>query len=144
MPDRPVRAIVEHQKPLTLPAKTTVSKAARAMRQTRASAVMVVDHARLVGIFTERDALFRVLAEGRDPQTTLLAEVMTANPHTVHPDQSFRYALVLMYEHGFRHVPVVEDGKPIGIVCASDALNPELVECASDLDAREHIREILM
>ena len=144
MPNRPVRAIVEHQKPLTFPAKTTVSKAARAMRQTRASAVMVVDHARLVGIFTERDALFRVLAEGRDPQTTLLAEVMTANPHTVHPDQPFRYALVLMYEHGFRHVPVVEDGKPIGIVCASDALNPELVECASDLDAREHIREILM
>ena len=144
MSDRPVRAIVEHQKPFTLPAKTTVSKAARAMRQSRASAVMVVDHARLVGIFTERDALFRVLAEGRDPQTTLLAEVMTANPHTVHPDQPFRYALVLMYEHGFRHVPVVEDGKPIGIVCASDALNPELVECASDLDAREHIREILM
>jgi CBS domain-containing protein len=104
---------------------------------------MVVDGASLVGIFTERDALFRVLAQGRDPQTTHFADVMTPNPQTIDPDRSFRYALILMYEHGFRHLPVVEDGKPIGMVCATDALNPELHEVASDLDVREHIREII-
>ena len=143
MSDRPVRAIVATQKLFTLPPKITVSKAAQLMNQNKASAAMVVEDAGLVGIFTERDALFRVLAEGRDPQTTQIADVMTPDPQTIDPDKSFRYALILMYEHGFRHLPVVEDGKPIGMVSATDALNPELQESASDLGVREHIREII-
>jgi len=143
MPERPVKTIVASQKPFTLPAQTTVSEAARLMTQRNASAAMVLEGAGLVGIFTERDALFRVLAQGRDPQTTHLADVMTPNPQTIDSDKSFRYALILMYERGFRHLPVVENGKPIGMVCATDALNPELQEVASDLDVREHIREII-
>jgi CBS domain-containing protein len=143
VPDRPVRAIVASQKLFTLPAKTTISEAARLMSQRQASAAMVVEGASLVGIFTERDALFRVLAEGRDPQTTQLADVMTPNPQTIDPHKSFRYALILMYERGFRHVPVVEDGKPIGLVSATDALNPELQEVASDLGIREHTWEVI-
>jgi CBS domain-containing protein len=143
MPDRPVKAIVASQELFTLPAKTTVTEAARLMNQHKASAAMVVEGAGLVGIFTERDALFRVLAERRDPQTTQLADVMTPDPQTIDPDTSFRYALILMYERGFRHLPVVQDGKPIGIVSATDALNPELQEVASDLGVREHIREVI-
>jgi CBS domain-containing protein len=143
VPDRPVKAIVASRKPFTLPTKTTITEAARLMNQHKASAAMVVEGAGLVGIFTERDALFRVLAEGRDPQTTQLADVMTRDPQTIDSDQSFRYALILMYERGFRHLPVVEDGKPIGLVCATDALNPELQEVAADLGIREHTWEVI-
>lgn len=143
MPQRTIRSIIENQKIITLPAETTVSEAARVMKQNKIGAVLVLQEGRLAGIFTERDALFRVLAEERNPQTTRLAEVMTPNPQTIHPDKPFGHALHMMYESGFRHVPVVEDGKPIGIVSARDALNPELRQFVSELDTREHIGEIL-
>lgn len=143
MSHRSVRSIVENQKILTSPANTTVSEAARLIKQSSVGAVMVVEDGRLVGIFTERDALYRVLAEGRDAHTTRLAEVMTPNPQTIHPDKPFGHALHMMYENGFRHVPVVEDGKPLGMVSARDALGLELEEFESELVSREHIREIL-
>ncbi len=101
---------------------------------------MVVDQESLVGIFTERDALFRVIARGLDPATTRLAEVMTAKPQTVGPDASYGYALVMMQESGFRHAPVVENGKPIGIVSSRSAMDPELEEFVSEANRREHIR----
>lgn len=58
-------------------------------------------------------------------------------------DRPFGHALHLMYEGGFRHVPVVERGRPIGMISARDALGPELQEFASELETREHIEEIL-
>ena len=143
MPQRPVRALTKKQKILTLPAKTSVSEAALKMKQTKVGAAMVVEHGKLVGIFTERDALIRVLADGRDPRTTHVADVMTANPKTIHPDKPFGLALLMMYEGGFRHVPVVEDGRPIGMVSARDALGPELRDFQSELQRLEHIGEIL-
>lgn len=144
MPYRTLRKIVEHQKILTAaPAKTTVSEAARVMKQTRVGALLVVEHGRLVGIFTERDALFRVLAEGLNPDVTPLSEVMTSDPLTVHPDKPFVHALHMMYENGFRHVPVAENGRPLGMVSARDALALEAEEFEVALHRREHLREIL-
>lgn len=143
MPHRPIRTIIENQTILTAPSAMTVSDAARLMRQNKTGALLVCDKTRLVGVFTERDALFRVTAEERDPRTTSLAEVMTPNPQTIHPDKPLGHALHMMYEGGFRNVPVVEDGKPIGMVSARDALGPELKELVSELDDREHIAEIL-
>jgi CBS domain-containing protein len=113
------------------------------MRTKRIGALLVVDKNRLTGIFTERDALFRVIAEGRAPEKTRLAEVMTQNPRTITPDRPFGHALHLMHEGEFRHVPVVENGRPLGMVSARDALGPELAQFASDLDQRAHIGEIL-
>ncbi|MBI4192648.1 MAG: CBS domain-containing protein [Betaproteobacteria bacterium] len=123
---RPIRMIIEDQEPLTTPAKTTVVEAARLMKQNEVGAVMVVEDGKLVGIFTERDALYKVIAEDRIARTTRLAEVMTRNPRTIHPDKPFGDALHLMHVSGFRHVPVVEDGRPIGMVSARDAFAPEL------------------
>jgi len=143
MPQRPVRAIIAKQKILTAPSTTTVWEAARMMKKRKVGAVMVVDHAQLVGIFTERDALFRVVAEGLDAKTTRLAEVMTPHPHTIEADKPFGHALHLMFESGFRHVPVVEGGKPIGMVSARDALGPELQQFESELQRRQRIGEIL-
>lgn len=143
MPHRAIRQIIENQRILTAPAHTTVGEAARLMKQRKVGAVMVVEQGRLVGIFTERDALFRVLAEGYDARTTRLSEVMTPGPQTITPDKPLGHALHMMYEGGFRHVPVVENGQPVGIVSARDALGAELVEFESDLLRRQHIGEIL-
>jgi signal-transduction protein with cAMP-binding, CBS, and nucleotidyltransferase domain len=144
MPERLIRRIIEHQQILAAPARTTVSEAAQLMQSGHVGAMMVVDtHGHLAGIFTERDALFRVLAAGRDPATTKVSEVMTKKPQSIHPDKPVGHALHMMYENGFRHVPVVEGGRPIGMISARDALGPELNEFESDVQRRERIGEIL-
>ena len=144
MPHRPVREVIANQSILTAPAGISVSEAAARMKETRVGAVMVVEtDGALVGIFTERDALFRVLATGLDPKTTPIAEVMTPHPQTIAPDRPFGHALHMMYECGFRHVPVVDAGRPIGMVSARDALGPELAVFQAEVQQREHIEEIL-
>src|SRR5688500_15998986 len=136
--DRPVRSIIEDQPPVTATADMTVAAASRLMKHKRVGAILVVEEGRLAGIFTERDALFRVIAEGRSPEMTTLAEVMTENPRTIAPDRPFGHALHLMYEGEFRHVPVVENGRPLGMVSARDALGPDLQPFVCDWDERTH------
>ena len=131
---------MERKKVLKAPPQTTVSKAAKLMAKKNVGAVMIVKEERLIGIFTERDAVFRVIAKGLDADTTALADVMTSAPKTVDPDKSFGYALLMMHENGFRHVPVIEDGKPIGIVSARNALDPDMEEFISEAQRRKHIR----
>ena len=143
MPQRLVRSIIESQTLVTAPADATVADAARLMQRHRVGALLVVEGKRLTGIFTERDALFRVIAEGRDPQATLVRDVMTHDPQTIAPDRPFGHALHLMFEGGFRHVPVIENGQPVGVVSARDALGAEVKEFVSDLETRERIGEIL-
>ena len=135
-----VRSVMRKQNFLTAPPETTVSNAAMLMARKNVGAVMVVDDEKLVGIFTERDAVFRVIAQGRDAQTTRLAEVMTTSPQTVDPDKLYGYALLMMQENGFRHAPVIENGKPIGIVSSRNALDPELEEFVSETQRRANIR----
>lgn len=144
MPQRPIREVLKDQKIVTTVAKTNVREAARMMKKANVGAVMVVDaDGHLAGIFTERDAVFRLIAEGRDPAHTHLADVMTAHPQTVSPDRPFHYALMMMFENGFRHVPVVENGRPVGMVSARDALAPELRDLESEVERRKRIGEIL-
>ena len=143
MPNRSVRDVIANRKPFTAPGRTTIASAAQLMKEHDVGALMVVERGRLTGIFTERDALFRVLAEGRDPATTHIADVMTTKPRTIDPDKAIGHALLMMYDGGFRHVPVVEDGKPLGMISARDALGPELQEFDSELEHREHIGEVL-
>jgi CBS domain-containing protein len=143
MSHRLIRDAIGARKPFVAAAKTTVADAARLMKKHDVGALMIVDAGRLTGIFTERDALFRVIAEARDPRTTAVAEVMTSKPQTIAPDKAVGHALLMMYEGGFRHVPVVENGKPVGMVSARDALGPELEEFQAELLQREHLREII-
>ncbi|MDO8596046.1 MAG: CBS domain-containing protein [Sulfuricaulis sp.] len=139
----PIRTIIEDQEPLTAPAKTTVGEAARLMKQSRVGAVMVVEGGKLVGIFTERDALFNVIANGLDAQTTRLAEVMTLDPRTIHPDRPLGDALQLMHVSGFRHVPVVENGRPVGMVSARDAFGEELENFIYELLRQKQIKDLV-
>jgi len=135
-----IRSVMERKKLLTAAPGTTVSEAAKLMAKKNVGAIMIVDDERLVGIFTERDALVRVIAKGRDTQTTQLSDVMTAEPQTLDPDKTFGYALLMMHENGFRHVPVIENGKPIGIVSSRNALDPDLEEFVAEAQRRKHIR----
>ena len=137
MPIRSLRTIVAKQAPVTAPKSVTVLEAARTMQQHNVGALLVVDGTRLVGIFTERDALFRVLAEGRNPQTTRLAEVMTSQPQTIHPDEPFLHALRVMHKGRFRHLPVVEFDRPLGMVSVRDALDDDLYDLHASLEQQE-------
>lgn len=138
---RSLRSIVAGQPPATAPKSATVFDAASRMKEQGKGALLVVDGSRLIGIFTERDALFKVIAAGRDPATTMLAEVMTPQPQTMHPDEPFVKALRIMHKHGFRHLPVVEHGRPLGVVSARDALDDDLYELRVELAQRGDERD---
>ena len=121
---------------------TSVFKAATLMADRNVGAVMVVEGETLVGIFTERDVVFRVVARGLDPATTPVVRVMTPAPQTTAPDVPFGSALAVMHEKGFRHMPVLEDGKPIGIVSARSAMDPEMEDFTAEARRREHYRSL--
>ncbi len=132
-----VKTVMERKKLLSAPPETTVSKAARLMARRKVGAVMVVEHQHLIGIFTERDALYSVIARDLDTKATTLADVMTPDPVTIGPEKSFGYALLVIYENGFRHLPVVKDGQVVGIVSARNALDPDLEEFVAESQRRE-------
>lgn len=134
-----IKSVMERKKVLISPPDTSVSEAAKMMAKKNVGAVMVVEDKRLVGIFTERDAVFRVIAKGRDAKTTRLAEVMTADPRTAGPNDSYGRALLMMHENGFRHVPVIENGELLGIVSSRNALDPDMEEFVSEAQRRKHL-----
>ena len=142
MTERTVRQIIEGHQPVTAPANTTVQEAARLMKEHNIGALMVVDGDKLAGVFTERDGLFRVLAAGLEASTPL-SDVMTANPKTIAPDSPFSTALHTMHEGHFRHLPVVEDGRVIGVISVRDALGPELESFVYEMLRQEQIQEVL-
>ena len=137
MPIRSLRSIIAGQTPVTAVKTETVLAAARQMKARDTGSLLVVDGTRLIGIFTERDVLFRVVAGDRNPATTTLAEVMTPQPQTIHPDESFLRALRIMHEGKFRHLPVVEFDRPLGLVSVRDALDEDLYELRIDLAQRQ-------
>jgi CBS domain-containing protein len=134
-----VKDVIDPAKTVIAPSTITVQAAARRMAEKHAGALMVVDDEHLVGIFTERDIAFRVVAVGRDPRTTSLADVMTPAPVTMGPNQLFGEALHVMHEHGFRHLPIIEGGLPIGIVSARSALDPDLEEFVPEARRRKSL-----
>ena len=136
----PLRKVLESRALVTAQPDMPVQQAAKLMAAHAVGAVLVVDEECLVGIFTERDLAFRVVAAERDVHATTLAEVMTPGPKTAGPDNSFGYALLLMHENGFRHVPVVENGRPIGVVSSRHALDPDMEEFTAESHRREQIQ----
>lgn len=135
-----VGELIESRRLVVASPDTSVLDAARQMRVSHVGAVLVVRGEQLVGIFTERDALNRVMAEGRDPAATRLAEVMTHDPKTVAADETLGYALLVMHEHGFRHLPVLEERRPVGVISARHALDPDLEEFTAEAERRKKIR----
>jgi len=121
MSERHMLDIVRDQKPVTLPPTATVREACKCMSERRVGAVLVTeDGGRLVGIFTGRDAVCRVLAAGKSAARTHLSEVMTPKPQCMPPGRTAIEALRLMQDCGFRHIPITERGRVIGIVSRGD------------------------
>jgi CBS domain-containing protein len=132
---------MERRKFVSVPPTTTVREASNLMAKKQVGAVLVVEGERLVGIFSERDAVFRVIARGLDPAATPLAQVMTPEPKTIKPNNTFGYAMTLMHENGFRHLPVIDEGKVVGIVSARSALDPDLEEFVCEERRRKRFKE---
>ena len=121
MTNRKLAEIVRRQNPVTLPSNATVQEACRLMHKHHIGAMLVTeDGGSLVGVFTGRDAVGRVVAEARDPTTTTLRDVMTPRPDTIAPHALAVHALRAMHDGGYRHLPVVEGGRIIGIVSHGD------------------------
>lgn len=121
MNQRHMSDLIRDQRPVALPPDATVHEAARQMRDRRVGAVLVVDKGRkLLGIFTGRDAVCRMLAEPCDAKTTTLETVMTRQPDCVDPAITAIEALRRMQDGGYRHLPIVDKGKVVGIVSRGD------------------------
>lgn len=109
-------------------ANQSVFDVALAMVERNIGAVPVLRNGLLVGIFSERDLMKRVVAEGRDPRGTYVEEVMTEDPLTVCPEESVETCMVLMRRHGFRHLPICEGKQLRGLVSLRDILLHDLNE----------------
>jgi CBS domain-containing protein len=111
---------IVRRKPVTLPCSATIQEACRLMHEHRIGAILVVDDAgALEGIFTGRDAV-RLIAQGGHSDRTPLHAVMTHHPECMPPTHDAIAALRLMHDGGFRHMPIVEQGRVVGIVSHGD------------------------
>jgi CBS domain-containing protein len=118
----PIYDLVKDRKVCSIEADSSVLEAARYMMEQRIGALPVLRNGELVGIFSERDIMNRVVAVGRLPGSTKVSEVMTANPKAVGIDETVENCMYLMREFGFRHLPIL-DGKELkGLVSSRDIL----------------------
>ena len=120
--------LIKNQETYRADAEQTVLEVAKAMVERNVGAVPVLRNGLLVGIFSERDLMKRVVAEGRDPNMTPLHEVMTNDPMTVSPTEDPCTCMQLMRRHGFRHLLVCEDKQLRGILSLRDLLLHDLDE----------------
>ena len=112
--------LIEGREVVVQPPSATVRQAVMVMTERRIGAVPVVQGRHLIGIFTERDVLTRVIAAGRDVDQTRLEEVMTRRPETVTVECPQLEALDVMIEGKFRHLPVMADGAVVGLISLRD------------------------
>lgn len=106
--------------PVSMPGTASVHEAARAMRDADIGDVIVIEHHQVCGIITDRDIAVRVVAEAKDPATTALADICSHSLLTVKSTDSVEHAVRLMRTHTVRRLPVVEEGKAVGIVSLGD------------------------
>ena len=106
--------------PVSMPGTASVHEAARAMRDADIGDVIVIEHNQVCGIITDRDIAVRIVAEAKDPATTALADICSHSLLTVMSTDSVEHAVRLMRTHAIRRLPVVEEGKAVGIVSLGD------------------------
>lgn len=143
MPNRNLHTIVSNRPLVIANPHMTVLEAAKAMKAKGIGSVLVERDGELAGIFTERDLMNKVVAAGLDVSTTILDQVMTRDVMGLESDKPLSHALHLMHQHGFRHVPVLEKGRPIGMVSSRDALGLEWEQFVREVKIANDIAEIL-
>jgi len=120
--------VVHDQRLLELPPDATIREAAQRMARSNVRSALVTESGKLLGIFTGTDLIGRVVAPGLDPDKTPLSQVMTADPQTISADENAIEALRRMQVGHFRHLPVVEDKKVVGILSRRDFYGYEIDE----------------
>ena len=115
-----VLSLIDGQNTISLPPGTTVRAATKVMAKHKIGAVPVTESGRLIGIFTERDLISRVIAREVNPDATCLSDVMSPDPQTIDAAEAPGKALQMMRDGGFRHLPVMQKGQLLGIVSIRD------------------------
>ena len=137
MPMKIIPDVVNNQKIQCVSGSTTVQEAAKILAKHHIGALFVTKRNRLEGIFTERDLSARIVAQGKDPEKTKVFEVMTENPETVGPDDLAISVLQKMCNRGFRHLPVVDKDKIVGMVSVRDLYASAKSQLEDDLKDRD-------
>lgn len=123
--------------PVALRSGQPLTEAARAMRENGIGAVLVIDDGKLKGLVTDRDIVVRAVADGRDPGQTPVAEVCSPDLVTTAPNDDADAAVRRMREHGVRRIPVVDGGRPVGMLSIGDmAIERDERSALADISAR--------
>lgn len=142
MPNRLISEVMKGNKLVSIEPGGTVHAAAKKMADNHVGAIVILEAGnRLVGIFTERDLLKRVVAPGLDPDTTKLDDVMTPHPVTITSMDTVRSAMAEMHDNQIRHLPVVDHGKIAGILSMRDFVGTEIAELEQVAEFEERIWE---
>ncbi len=123
-----LRSVIQHLSLISAPPRATVYEVAATMSKGRVGAIPIIDGERLVGIFSERDLLTRVVVTGRDPRGTPVSDVMTHEVVTAGLDDAVDACVEKMQRAGCRHLPVISDGRVISMISMRDLLRDELQE----------------
>jgi len=140
---RPLAEILGRRSPVlnVLSPDQTVAEAVRVMADCHVGAVLLVEAGVVVGIFSERDLLRRVIVQGASPSDTRLRTVMTRDPVTASPDEARMLAVLKMRESGCRHLPIVKEGVVVDMVSIRDLLFEEIDERQAEIaDLRRYIQ----
>ena len=141
MTDRTVRESLRREEVLCGAADETVASAAKRMAEACCSSILICEGEELRGIFTERDLLVGVVAAGREPSATPLAEVMTRDPDTIDAAAPVVDAIRRMDEGNFRHLPVLEDGRIVGVISWRDLPFDARIDVEPELEQRHELAE---
>ncbi len=130
-----IRELLTDRSPISVPGTMTVLDAAKTMHAAKIGALLVDDAKGTVGVFTERDLMARVVVAGLDPATTPIANVMTRDLFTAGPDERINEIARRLQERHIRHLPVIEDGKVIGMLSLRDLLREHVDVKRSEVQA---------
>jgi CBS domain-containing protein len=125
------------ENPRTVSPDLPVAESARLMRSEDVGSLPVLENERLVGVVTDRDIVTRLVAEGKDAETTSVGGILSGDPVTLTPDQDLDEALRLMARHQVRRLPVVEDGRLVGVLAQAD-----VARVASEEETGDVVQEI--
>jgi CBS domain-containing protein len=135
-----LNSIIQGREIYSLKQDWTVLEAARYMAEKRIGAAPVLDGERVVGVFSERDLMTRVVVAGRNAHQTCVSDVMTRNIVTASPDDSYEEGVKRMQQAKCRHLPVVKDGRFLGFISLRDLLQVEIEEQAEEI---KHMNEYI-